>query len=181
MKWMKNFIDRHPKMKSSYEYEAAKWVQDEKNEQKKKIPEHRWWEVDDIDNIPLEVSDLYKSIFMRNIIDNEILDLLRNNKTNLKLLLDEIEEVALSLTQEERNETEILFLEGLINITLSEKTYEQFYSLLGPTLRKMCDSNNEFWVKLGEKNKNKQDEDYALLVENKKIEDEEKKDGNLYG
>ena len=45
----------------------------------------------------------------------------------------------------------------------------------------MCDSNNEFWVKLGEKNKNKQDEAYALLVENKKIEDEEKKDGNLYG
>ena len=47
---------------------------------------------------------------------------------------------------------EIMLLEGLINSTLSSrKIYDQFYKVLGPELRKMCDSNNAFWMGGGEK------------------------------
>jgi hypothetical protein len=70
----------------------------------------------------------------------------------LKQILDDLEFVAKTLTDREKKEMEIMLLEGLINRTLSStKMYDQFYKALGPELRKMCDSNNDFWMGGGEK------------------------------
>ena len=184
MKWLEEFIKKYPNMQTAYEQEALKCIQYEKDELKKKVPEHRWWEINDIDSMKLDLPDTEKDRLRTDELHNEIMKILINmgiKSLEIMKILEDLENVAETLNDRDKKEMEILLIEGLINATLSQKIYDDFYEILGPQLRQMCDSNNEFWVKLGEKNKNKQDEAYALLVENKKIEDEEKKDGNLYG
>ena len=63
-----------------------------------------------------------------------------------KKILDDLENVAKTLSDSDKKEMEILLIEGLINATLSRKIYDDFYEILGPELRKMCDSNNTFWM-----------------------------------
>jgi hypothetical protein len=152
MKWLKNFIDKHPKMKSIYEYKATEWIKRKKEELKSKIPSHTWWEADEIDQNPLEIDEQNKFIIMRNIVEQDVIDSLRNNSCTLRELLNELENIAASLSQNEKNEMEVLFLEGVINISSSEGYYDKLYAVMGPTLRKMCDDNNAFWKGL-EKNK----------------------------
>jgi hypothetical protein len=101
------------------------------------------------------------------------------NSSELKQIMDDLENVAQTLNDHDKKEMEIMLLEGLVNATLSSRNaYDQFYEILGPELRKMCDSNNAFWIELGEKNKREREERYAQLVERKKREDAAKKTGS---
>ena len=75
---------------------------------------------------------------------------------------------------------EVLLIEGLINATYSDsrKIYDEFYEILGPELKKMCDSNNAFWMKLGEENKKEREARYKKMVEQKQQEDAAKQADN---
>lgn len=154
MRWLETFIDTHPGMKDIYQHKSAEWIKRKKEELKSKIPSHIWWEADEIYHNPLEIDDQNKFIIMRNIVENDVLNKLRNNSNDLNELLDEIENTVSSLSQDEQNEVEVLFLEGIINIATSESYYEKLYSIVGPTLRKMCDDNNAFWIGLAKSKEN---------------------------
>lgn len=155
MKWLADFIKKYPVIQANYEKQVVENIKQELDELKAKVPEHRWWEVDDIDAMELDLSIEEKDRLRTSELHSGILKIMDNkgiDSAELKQILDDLECVAKTLNDHEKKEMEIMLLEGLINSTLSSrKIYDQFYKVLGPELRKMCDSNNAFWMGGGEK------------------------------
>jgi hypothetical protein len=182
MQWLEEFIKKHPFIQKNYEQQVIEGIRDEKNELKRKVPAHQWWEIDDIDGMELDLPIKEKDRLRGSELHSGILEIMDSkgvNSSELKQIMDDLENVAQTLNDHDKKEMEIMLLEGLVNATLSSRNaYDQFYEILGPELRKMCDSNNAFWIELGEKNKREREERYAQLVERKKREDAAKKTGS---
>lgn len=183
MKWLQGFIKKYPVIQSNYEQQVIEDIGHEKNKLKNKVPEHRWWEIDDIDAMELDLSAEIKDMIRRSELHSEILDIIDSKgvrSPELRLILDDLESVAHTLNNHDKKGMEILIIEGLINTIYSdsEELYDEFYEILGPELKKMCDSNNAFWMKLGEENKKEREARYKKMVEQKQREDAAKKAGN---
>lgn len=160
MKWLESFIKSYPVIQVRYENELSDVIQEEKNKLKEKVPLNRWWEIDDIDHMELDLPKKEKDRLRRFELLSEMIDITKNkglNSQEFKQIIDDLENVAKSLDENDKKEMEIMLIEGLINCMVSEKRYDQFYALLGSELRKMCDKNNEFWISLENEKKIKSD------------------------
>ena len=181
MKWLEEFIKKYPDIQEDYDQQVLEGILYEKDELKKKVPEHRWWEIDDIDAMELDLPDNEKDRLRTCELHTSIMKILKYKGTRsleIKKILDELENVAETLSNRDKKEMEVLLIEGLINATLSRKIYDEFYEILGPELKKMCDSNNAFWMKLGEENKKEREARYKKMVEQKQQEDAAKQADN---
>ena len=183
MKWLEEFIKKYPDIQEDYDQQVLEGILYEKDELKKKVPEHRWWEIDDIDAMDLNLPEVEQDRLRNSSLYYKILNLIDSKgikSPEIKEILDDLEDVAFSLDEKEKGAMEVLLIEGLINATYSDsrKIYDEFYEILGPELKKMCDSNNAFWMKLGEENKKEREARYKKMVEQKQQEDAAKQADN---
>jgi hypothetical protein len=151
MKWLEALVKKYPSIQSNYEQSVLEEIRYEKNKIKKNVAENRWWEIHDIDSISFDLPDKEKSRIRKDALDSYIIKTIkekRHESIELNQIMSNLEEIAQNLNDNEKKEMEILFLEGLINVTIANGNYNDFYSMLGPTLRKMCDENNAFWQKV---------------------------------
>ncbi len=150
MKWLESLIKKYPSIQSNYEQRILEEIQYEKDKLKKNIPENKWWEIDNINSMLFDLPEKEKSRIRREVLDSYIIKTIKQNKESIELnqVMNDMEEIAQTLNDNEKKEMEILLLEGIINVTIASGDYNNFYFMLGPTLRKMCNENNAFWQKV---------------------------------
>ena len=100
----------------------------------------------------------------------------------LKVILDMIEDFIKDADEETQGIVEVMFLEGMWwwaedkESEAAEKYGDYFFECLGPTCRRLCKENKEFWTKLNRERQDEIDKKYAALQrdydERKKSQDD---------
>lgn len=130
-----------------FEYHKKEKIKFIKNEEKRKVSDHEWWKIEDIDNANYEEYFTEGEKYIH--LTDYFYELIKNRKIKeLTYLMDIVEQYLKDCTDEEKNTIEVLLFESLINLTESDKTYSFFYSILGTISRHLCDENHKFWRKV---------------------------------
>ena len=135
MKRLAYFIKKYPVIQSNYEKQVVEMIRQKKSELKAKVPEHRWWEVDDIDAMELDLSVEEKDRLRKSGLYTGMLEIIDHkgiDSAELDQVLYDLECVAKTLNDTEKEEMEMMLSKEFANNTFClRKIHNLFYKTLG--------------------------------------------------
>ena len=135
MKCLADFIKKYPVIQLNYEKQVVEMIRQKKSELKAKVPEHRWWEVDDIDAMELDLSVEEKDRLRKSELHTGMLEIIDHkgiDSAELDQVLSDLECVAKTLNDTEKEEMEMMLSKEFANNTFClRKIHNLFYKILG--------------------------------------------------